>query len=140
MHLARLLVQDVSAIALDARRVAGHDDAHVVLCDDLHGIVVGIYLNIRMGMYGTDQAGLDLCARVIGMVQDAELGVAALFVQVEFAILLLIELYTPVDQRLDLCRGFPYHFLYGRPIADPIARDHRVFDVFLKVIHLQIGH
>ena len=34
------------------------DTAIVVLRDDLHGIVVGIYLNIRMGMYGTDQAGL----------------------------------------------------------------------------------
>ena len=140
MHLTRLLIQDVGSIALNTRRVTGHDDAHVVLRDNLHGIMVGIYLNIRMRMYGTDQAGLDLCACIIGMVQDAELRVATLLVEVELAIGLLIELHTPVDQSLDLRRSFPHYFFHSRTIADPVASYHGVFDVFLEVIHLQISH
>lgn len=47
------------------------------------------------------------------MVQDTELGMAAFAVQVEFAVLVLVEMHAPVDQLSDLFRSLTYHLFYG---------------------------
>ena len=140
VHLARLFVQHVGAVALDARRVARHDDAQVVLRDDFHGIVVGEYRDVGVLFDGFDEAGLYLRARVVLMVQDAELRVAALAVQVEGAVLLLVEVDAPLDEFLDLCGSVAHHLFHGGAVADPVARYHGVFDVLLEVVHRQVGH
>ena len=89
---------------------------------------------------GLDEAGLYLCARVVLVVQDAEFRVTALAVQVEGAVLLLVEVDAPLDEFLDLSGGVAHHFLHGGAVADPVARYHGVFDVLLEVVHRQVGH
>ena len=74
------------------------------------------------------------------MVQDAELRVAALAVQVEFAVLLTVEVDPPLHQFLNLCRGVAHHLLHGGTVADVVARYHRVVDVLVEVVNSQVGH
>ena len=86
------------------------------------------------------QSALNLEARVVGMVQDAELGVTALAVEVKLAALLLVEVHAPLHQVLDALRGIPHHLLHGCGVADVVARNHGVLNVFLEVVHLQVCH
>ena len=74
------------------------------------------------------------------MVQDTELRMAAFAVQIEFAVLVLVEMHAPVDQLSDLFRSLTYHLFYGLPVADPVAGYHRIFDVFFKIIYGKIGY
>ena len=140
VHLACFFIEHVSAVAFDARCVACHDDAQVVLRDDFHRIVVGKYCDVGMLFYGFDEAGLDFRACVVLMVQDAEFRVSAFAVQVEGAVGLLVEVHAPLDEFPDLCRSVAHYFLHGGAVADPVARNHGVFDVLLEVVHCQIGH
>ena len=79
-------------------------------------------------------------ARVVGMMQDTELAVAALAVQVELALLVLIKVHTPAQQFLDLGGSLGNDLLHGLGVAEPVASDHRVVDMLVKVVHFQIGH
>ena len=135
-----LLVEDVGTIALDARRAARHDFAQVVLGEDFHGKVVLIDVDIGVVLDRLDERHLYLVARVVGMVQDAELAMAALTVQVKLALLVLVKVHAPAEQFLNLCRGLGDNLLYCLGVAEPVARHHRVVDVLVKVIHLEVGH
>ena len=134
IHLAGLLVQHVGAETLDAGRVAGDDDTQMMLRDDLDGKMVLEDGDVRMLLHGADQAGLDLGARIVFMVQDTELRVAAFLVEVEFAVRLLVEVNTPFDQLLDLRGSLTDNLLDGGPVADPVARDHGILNMFLEII------
>ena len=140
VDLLRLGIQYVGAVALDVRRTARDAHTQVVLRDDLYGKVVLQHVDIRILAHRSHQSALYLGARIVGMVQDAELGVTALAVQVKAAILFLVEVHAPLHQFLDGTRRIAYHLLHGLRIAQPVARHHRVVDVFLKIIHLQVGH
>jgi hypothetical protein len=52
----------------------------VVLGDNLYGKVVLLHVNVRTRPDGLHQSALYLGTRVVGMVQNAELGVTALAV------------------------------------------------------------
>ena len=121
-------------------RTPGDANAHVVLGNDFHGEMVLLHLNVFTGTYGFHQSTLYLSTRIVGMVQDAELGVTALAVQVELSIVLTVEVHTPLYQFLDLRRCVPDHLLHGSAVTDVVARNHRVLDVFLKVVNSQVRH
>ena len=139
VYLARLLVEHIGAVALDAGRVARHDNAQVVLGDNLDGIVVGKDGDVGMAAHGLDEAGLDFGAGIVLVVQYAELRVAALAVQVEGAVGPLVEVYAPADEFLYLGGGVSHHLLHGGTVAYPVARNHGVFNVLLEVVHRKVG-
>ena len=89
----------------------------MVLRDDLHGEMVLQNLYIRIAAHGFHQAALYLCTGIIGVVENTELRVTALTVQVESAILLLIEVHAPLHQLLDASRRITHHLLHGCRVA-----------------------
>ena len=97
IHFARSFIQHVCAIAFNARRMAGNDDAQVVLGNDFYGIEVGKDGNVRVTFHFFYQAGLDFSSGIILMMQDAELRVPAFTVQVKLSVFFFIEVYTPLD-------------------------------------------
>ena len=111
----------------------------MVLGDDFHSIEIGEYGDIGMLLHSFNQAGLYLCARIVLVVQDAELGVAAFLMQVEFSTLFLVEVHSPLDELVYLFGGVAYNFLYGFAVADPVACNHGVFDMLFKIVYFQIG-
>ena len=102
VHLLGIRVQHIGAIAVDIGGTTCHLSAKMVLGDDLHGKVVLLDIDVRTSAYGCHQAPLDLSSGIVGMVQDTELRVSSLAVQVEVALLVLIEVHPPVHQFLDL--------------------------------------
>ena len=120
--------------------MTGDDNAQMMLGDNLHRIIIREYVDVRMLVHRPDQTGLDFRARIVGMMQNTKLGMTTLAMQVELAILFLVKLHAPVNKRLYLRRRLAYHFLHGRPVANPIAGDHRILDMLLEVVHSQIGH
>ena len=138
VNLARLGVEHVGAIAFDVGCAAGHTDAQMVLRDNLHRKVIFQHLDVGVVAHRLHQSALNLRPRVVGMVQDAELRVASLPVQVERAVLLLVEVHAPLQQVLDALRSAHHHLLHRLRVADVVARNHRVLDVLFKVIHQQV--
>ena len=114
-------------------------DAEVVLRDDFYRKVVVQDVDVGMPAHGLDETLLDFRARVVLVVQDAELGVPALAVQVKVAALVLVEIYTPLDELPDLFRSVAHHLLDGGAVADVVASNHRVLDVLLKIVHQSVG-
>ena len=55
IHLASLLIEDIGTIALDARSAACHDFTQVVLGENLHGKVVFIHVDARIGLDRLDE-------------------------------------------------------------------------------------
>ena len=72
--------------------------------------------------------------------KDAELAVTALTMEVELAILLLVEVDTPFYQLLDLLRCLGDHLLHCLVVADIITGNHCILYVLVEVIHLQVGN
>ena len=112
----------------------------MVLGDDFHSEVILLDVNIGTIPHGLHQTALNLGTRVVGVVQDAELRVSALAVQVERPVLLAVEVDTPLHQLLNLVGGHANHLLHGLGVADEVARNHGVLDVFVEVVDSQIGH
>ena len=140
MYLARILVQYIGTETFDTGGMAGDDNAHMVLGDNLYRIMVREYGDVGMVVYRFYQARLYLGSRIVGMVQDTKLGVSSFFMQIEFSAFFLIEINSPSDKRLDLGRGLAHDFLHGCPVTDPVAGDHRVFYVLLEIIYFQVGY
>ena len=140
IHLAGLLVEDISAVALDARRTARHNLAQMVLGEDFHGKMVFKHVDIGVVLDGLDERYLDFVTGVVGMVQDAEFAVTALAVQVKLALLVAVKVHAPPQQCLDLVRRLGDDFLHGFGVVEPVARNHRVVDVLVKVVHFHVGH
>ena len=111
-----------------------------MLGDYLHGEVVFLYLYVGAVAHGLHQPALYLGPGVVGVVQYAELRVAALAVQVVVAVGLLVEVYAPADQFLYLRRRVSHHLLYGAAVADVVAGYHRVLYVLIEVVDFQVGH
>ena len=113
IYFAGFFVQYVGSIALDALRMAGHDDAQVVLSDDFYRIEMGEDRNVGMCLDGFYQAGLDFGSCIVLMMQDSELRMSAFLVEIEVAVFVLVEIYPPADKLLNLGRCFTYHLLDG---------------------------
>ena len=140
VHLARIGVEDVGSVALDVGGAAGDADAEVMLRDDLYGKVVLQYLDVGIAAYGFHESALYLGPCVVGMMEDAELGVSAFPVEVELAVLLLVEVDAPADEVANALRSVAHHLFHGCRVADVVARYHRVLDVLLEVIDQQVRH
>ena len=140
VHLARLGVQHVGTEAFDVGSPSGHTDAQMVLRDDFHCEMMLQHLDVRMISHRLHQSSLNLCTRVVGMVQDAKLRVTSFTMQVKLAVLLLVEVHTPAHQVFDARRTAHHHLLHRLGVANPVARNHRVLDVLLKVVHQQVRH
>ena len=92
---AGVLVEHIGAVAGDVGGAAGHYLAQMVLGDDLDGEVMLVDVDAGIGTHGLDESALDLVAGVVGMVQDAELRVAALAVEVKCAVGAAVEIHAP---------------------------------------------
>ena len=97
MYLARILVQYIGTETFDTGGMAGDDNAHMVLGDNLYRIMVREYGDVGMVVYRFYQARLYLGSRIVGMVQDTKLGVSSFFMQIEFsAFLFLSKFNSPI--------------------------------------------
>lgn len=64
---------------------------------------------------------------------------ATLAVQVERAVFLAVEVNAPFHELADLGRGVAHHLLDGRRVREPVSGHHRVVDMLLEVVDLEIG-
>ena len=140
MSTRPLLIKNVCAVAGDVGRPAGHNLAEVVLSDDLDGKMVFVDVDVGMRPDSLDKTLLYLVARVVGVVEYTEFRMSALAVKVEIAFFVLVEIDTPADKLFDLGRRALDDHLDGSRVAEPVARDHRVMDMFIEIINLEICH
>ena len=140
VHLLRLGVEHVRTVAINIRCATCDARTEVVLRDYLHGEVVLLHVDVGAGAHRSHKSALYLGARVVGVVQDAELGVSALAVQVELAVLLAVEVHAPFHELGNLLRRIAHHLLYGTAVADEVARYHRVFDMLVEIVDCKISH
>ena len=138
VNLAGVGVEDVGAIAFDVGRAARNLDAQVVLGDDFNGKVVLEDGDGGVGKHGFDEAALDFEAGVISMVQNAKLAVAALAMEVEGAVSLLVEIHAPFHQAADGGGTAFHHLLNGTRVADVVAGHKGVLDVLAVVVFLHV--
>ena len=110
-----------------------------MLRDDLHGKVVLPDIDVGIAAHGLHQSALYLGSRVVGVVKDAELRVSALAVEVERAVLLLVEVHSPLHEFVNLCRGVAHHLLHGCTVADEVSGNHGVLYMFLEIVHFEVG-
>ena len=87
-----------------------------------------------------DERLLYLGSRIVGVVEYAELRVAAFAMKVEFSFLVLVELHSPVYELLYLRGGLTHHLFNCRAVAYVVAGNHRVLDVLLEVVYQQVGN
>ena len=140
VHHAGFLVEDIGTIALNTRCAPCHNFSQVVLRENFHRKMVLIHIDLRMSLDGLDERHLDFVTRVVGMMQDAELAVSTLAVQVILTLLVLVEVYAPVHEFPNLSGSLGNDLLHRIGVAEPVTGNHRVVDVLVKVIHLQVGH
>ena len=72
--------------------------------------------------------------------QDAEFGMPSFAVKVELAVLLLVEVYAPAYEFLDLVRCASYDHLHCFPVVDPVAGNHCIFNMFVEIVYQQVGY
>ena len=143
IYLLSVRVEHVSTITLDVRRTTRDAHAQMVLGDDLDGKVILLDVDIGILAHGFHEATLDLGTSVVGMVEDAELGVSTFTMKVKRAVFLLVEVDAPLHKLLDLLGGLAHHLFDGGTVGDIVARNHCVLDVLLEVVELEIrdtGH
>ena len=111
----------------------------MMLCQDFNGKLVFDDRDIRMALYGFNQAVLNFRSRIIFMVKNTELRVSAFAVQVKFAFLVFVKVHSPLNQFFNLCGSFAHYLFYCGTVADPIACNHRIFNVLVEIIHQKVG-
>ena len=60
--------------------------------------------------------------------------------QVEGAVVALVEVHAPADEFLYLGGRALHYLFHGGAVAYPVARNHCVLNVFLEVVHRQVGY
>ena len=140
VHLLCAGVQHIGTKTFDVGGAPCHLHTQMMLGDDFHGKVVFLDLNVRCVAHRLHQATLYLCTRVVGMVQNSELRVSTLTVQVKVAILLPVKVHSPLHQFGYLLRSVAHHLFHRSLVADIVARNHRVFDVLVKVIYFEVSN
>ena len=110
-----------------------------MLSDDFHSEVVLENGDTLIATNGTNESLLDLMAGIIGMMKDTEFTVSPLTMEVELPVLIAVEVHAPLHQVGNALRCIAHHLFYGCWIADEIAGNHRVVDMFLEVVHLEVG-
>ena len=102
--------------------------------------MVLVDVDVLMGAHGADKAFLDLEAGVVGMMEDAELGVPPFAVQVERAVGAAVEVHPPLHQLADLAGRFGDDLAHRLGVGEEVARHHSVVDMFVEIIDLQVGY
>ena len=110
-----------------------------MLCQDFNGKLVFDDRDIRMALYGFNQAVLNFCSCIVFMVKNTELRVSAFAVQVKFAFLVFVKIHSPLNQFFNLCGSFAHYLFYCGTVTDPIAGNHCVFNVLVEIIHQKVG-
>ena len=140
VYLACIGIEDVGTVADNVGSASCDTDAQVVLSDDFHRKVIFQHFDVGVLPDGFHQPTLYLGSCVVGMMQDAELGVTAFSVKVELSVFFLVEVDAPLHEVLDALRSIAHHLFYGSGVADVVARHHGVFDVFLEVVDKKVRH
>ena len=98
--------------------------------------------NIDVGMLpdSLDEGTLYGVASVVGVMEDSEFGVPSFAMQVVFAIFILVEIYAPFHELTDLFGGFCDNKFHGLRVGEPVARYHRIVDMFLEIIKFEVGY
>ena len=65
---------------------------------------------------------------------------SAFAVQVEVSLFVFVEVYAPFHEVSYALRCVFHYLFHGCGVADEIPCNHGVFDMFLEVVHFQIGH
>ena len=107
----------------------------MVLGDDFNREVVFEDVDVGVLLQGLDEALLDFRSRVVSVVKDSEFRVAALAVEVELTVRVLVDINALVNSFLNLRRCILHDFLHGRTVAEPVAGNHRVLDVLVEVVN-----
>ncbi len=110
-----------------------------MLGDDLDGKMMFEDVDVGVRPDSLDERFLDLESGVVGMVEDAELRVAAFAVEVEAAVFLLVEVNAPVDKLTYLSGSLGDNLSDSLRIAEPVAGYHCVVDVFLEIVYFEVG-
>ena len=137
---ACLLIEHVSTVASDVGSATSHYLAKVVLGKNFDGEMMFKDIDILVLTHSLDEACLNLGAGVVGMVKDTKLRVSPLAVEVKLAILVLVEIDTPLDEFFHTVGATFDHHLDGSRVAEPVAGDEGVLDVFCEIIGLEVGH
>ena len=116
-----------------------HQLSEVMLGNNFNGKMLVEHINVRMFLYRFNQAILNLFSCVIFMVKNTEIRVTTLLVKVKIALLIFIEIDTPLQQLFDLSRSLFNHFSNHLFIADSITCnqcvDHMIFKVIRRFCH-----
>ena len=140
MNMVRILVKYISTVTFYITGVTGYVYSQMMLCYDFDRKMILKNFNFRMIFQSSDQTILNFSSGIVLMMQNAEFGMSSFFMKIKFSILVFIKTYSPIDQLLNLTGSFSHHFLDRSPIADPISRNHRIFNVLLKIIDQRIGY
>ena len=138
INLLRLGVEHVCPVALDVGRTAGDALAQMVLGDDLHSKVILLDVDVRILTHSLHQSALNLSSRIIGVMQDAELRMPALTMQVERAVVLLVEVDTPFHELFNLLGSLAHHLLNGLLVGNIVAGNDCIGNVLVEGVDLQV--
>ena len=72
------------------------------------------------------------------MMEDSEFRMSPFAVQVKLSVGIFVELDSPVDEFFYLRRGVCHYFFHGFGIAQPVAGNHGVLDVFVEIVHFEV--
>ena len=100
-------------------------------------MLVDVYVGVSLHLLY--KRGLYLGAGVVGVMQDAELGVAPLTVQVELPVGIPVEFHPVVYEELNLFGGAFHHLLHRPAVGEPVAGDHCVVYVFIEIVKFKIS-
>ena len=133
-------VEGVNAIAFDAGCVFGDPLPKMVLGDEVDGELVFFQLDIGVVVDCLQESAFDFGTGIILVVQDAELGVSALTVQVEGAVVFLVEVHAPLHELLYLLGCHAHHLFHGLAVGDVVAGDDGVGDMLVEGVYLHVRH
>src|SRR5206468_2614888 len=114
-------IENVCAITSDVLCLGGNHLPEVMLRENINGEVVIGHGDVLMLAHFFQKRPLDLLASNIFVVQNAMLGVPALFCEVEIAFFILIERNAEVDEFLYALGGLGDHHFYDLFIAEPCS-------------------
>ena len=133
-------VQHVCSVALYVGCLACHLNSQMMLGKYLDCKMVVENCDVRVLAHGFDKRLLNLGTGIVGMVQNAEFRMSSFTVKVELAVFVLVEIDSPVYKGLYLRGGFTDNLFHSIAVAYPVACNHGVLDMFLKVIYLQVRY
>ena len=140
IYLTGFQIEHISSVTFDVGSLPRNGYSEMVLRKNLDGEMLFENSDVGVLFDSPYQTVLNFRTRVILVVQDAKFGMSAFPVKVEFPFFVFIEIDPPADEFFDLRRSFFYDFLDCGAVAEPVAGDHRVFDMFLKVVYQRVGY